>query len=138
MEFKLYRKLPEGACIVRTAVFMKEQGFKNEFDEIDEKALHGLLTENGNPVGTFRIFPAEEPGVCIFGRLAVMKSCRGKKAGSRLMQEAIAAAKKEGAKEIKLHAQVRAQHFYKTLGFTAYGPIEDEEGVPHQWMKRKI
>ena len=49
-----------------------------------------------------------------------------------------AAVKELGGTEIRLHAQVRAQHFYKTLGYEAYGPVEPEEGVPHQWMKKQV
>ena len=39
---------------IRTDVFMKEQGFENEFDEIDEKAKFVLLYIDGKAVGTCR------------------------------------------------------------------------------------
>jgi len=45
---------------IRTDVFMKEQGFENEFDEIDEKAKFVLLSIDGKAVGTCRFFPSEE------------------------------------------------------------------------------
>ena len=37
---------------IRTDVFMKEQGFENEFDEIDETAKFVLLSIDGKAVGT--------------------------------------------------------------------------------------
>lgn len=138
MEFRMYRTLPDGARMIRETVFHQEQGFQNEFDEVDLRARHGLLTEAGSPVGTFRLFAGEEPGVMILGRLAVLKPWRGRKAGSRLVREALAAARACGAGKLRLHAQVRAARFYETLGFTAYGPVEDDEGVPHQWMECEL
>ena len=37
---------------------MKEQGFENEFDEIDENAKFALLSIDGKAVGTCRFSPA--------------------------------------------------------------------------------
>ena len=36
MEYKIFDNLPQEAKYIRTAVFIDEQGFKNEFDEIAE------------------------------------------------------------------------------------------------------
>ena len=72
------------------------------------------------------------------GRIAVSRSVRGRGAGSLLVKGTEAAVKELGGTEIRLHAQVRAQHFYKALGYEAYGPVEPEEGVPHQWMKKQV
>ena len=44
---------------IRTDVFMKEQGFENEFDEIDENAKFVLLSIDGKAVGTCRFFPSD-------------------------------------------------------------------------------
>lgn len=38
MFIKLYDEIPEEAKTIREAVFIKEQGFKDEFDEIDDIA----------------------------------------------------------------------------------------------------
>lgn len=43
---------------IRTDVFMKEQGFENEFDEIDETAKFVLLSIDGKAVGTLDFSPA--------------------------------------------------------------------------------
>ena len=47
---------------IRTDVFMKEQGFENEFDEIDEIAKFVLLSIDGKAVGTCRFFPSDIEG----------------------------------------------------------------------------
>ena len=36
MIIKMYEEIPQEAKTIREAVFMKEQGFKDEFDEIDQ------------------------------------------------------------------------------------------------------
>lgn len=36
----IYRQLPDEAKRIREQVFIKEQGFENEFDQTDEQAVH--------------------------------------------------------------------------------------------------
>lgn len=47
MEYKIFDNLPQEAKDIRTAVFIDEQGFKNEFDGIDDTAKHILIYHNG-------------------------------------------------------------------------------------------
>ena len=45
------------AKAIRQSVFVEEQGFEYEFDDIDETALHLVLyDENDNPCATGRLF----------------------------------------------------------------------------------
>ena len=39
-----------------------------------------------------------------------------------------------GVESVKLGAQTHALSFYEKLGFTAYGPIYDDAGIPHRDM----
>ena len=39
---------------------------------------------------------------------------------------------------IVVHAQVRVSPFYENQGYIQFGQIDDDEGVPHMWMKKKI
>lgn len=55
MIVKEYDYLPEDAIKIRNEVFVKEQGFNNEFDDIDNIAKHLLVYENEQPVSTCRI-----------------------------------------------------------------------------------
>lgn len=68
---------------IRTDVFMKEQGFENEFDEIDENAKFVLLYIDGKAVGTCRFFPSDIEGDAHIGRMAVRKLYRGQNLGSK-------------------------------------------------------
>ena len=37
MEIEMYEQLPEDAKRIRVKVFMEEQGFENEFDDIENE-----------------------------------------------------------------------------------------------------
>lgn len=56
MEIKAYDKLPKEAKDIRREVFIDEQGFKNEFDDIDITAIHLVCYDKEKPIGTARIF----------------------------------------------------------------------------------
>lgn len=47
MQIKHFDTLPEDAVFIRKEVFVKEQGFKNEFDEKDNEAHFLVGYENG-------------------------------------------------------------------------------------------
>ena len=83
-------------------------------------------------------FLETQPQKYILGRICVDKSRRGTGLGSVVVEESEKAVAALGGQSVILHAQCRAQHFYHTLGYQEYGPVEDEEGVPHQWMRKKI
>ena len=38
---------------------------------------------------------------------------------------------------IVVHAQVRIHPFYEKQGYIQFGQIDDDEGVPHMWMKKR-
>ena len=60
MQVKIYDELPLEAKKIREDVFVKEQGFNEEFDIIDKTAKHILISENNIPVATCRIFYSKE------------------------------------------------------------------------------
>ena len=47
-------------------------------------------------------------------------------------------AKSSGAREARLHAQAVAQPFYRKLGFIAFGPMFDEDGIAHIAMRQPL
>ena len=61
MEHKTYSTLPPEAILIRREVFMEEQGFQNEFDDIDSMATHLVLFDGDTPAAVCRFFPGEEP-----------------------------------------------------------------------------
>lgn len=135
---KIFYELPEDSKEIRTEVFVKEQGFNEEFDTVDHRAIHLVAYLDKKPIGTCRIFTEEEQAVFFLGRLAVLPEFRGKSVGGLLIKESEACALERGGRVIKLHSQVRAKGFYEKCGYTEYGEIEYEENCPHIWMKKDI
>lgn len=126
---------------IRQKVFVEEQGFKLEFDEIDEieSTVHIAAFLDGTPIGCSRVFPdPADHNAWIFGRMAVLPQCRGKGFGSEILRTSEKIAQGNGASTIRLHAQCRAMPFYEKLGYKAYGEVEMDEHVEHIWMKRKL
>lgn len=62
MEIRVYDELPEEASRIRREVFVEEQGFMEEFDEIDGWANHLVLfpeESRREPAGSFLMRRAE-------------------------------------------------------------------------------
>lgn len=138
MVFQIYDFLSDDAKRIRESVFMEEQGFKNEFDDIDDFAIHIVLYEDKIPVATCRIFKEDDSQTYTLGRLAVMKPYRGKNIGTRMLKEAEKIVIQKNGNAIKLHAQCRVTDFYARVGYSSYGIIENDEGCPHIWMKKTL
>lgn len=147
MPVKMEQGAYEAAQTVRRAVFMEEQGYRNEFDDIDvdDRCVHLAAFDGDVPIGCARIFPSElkpdcetAPGRWIFGRLAVMPASRKGGLGSQLLAECERIVKDRGGRELHLHAQCQAQGFYDKNGYEPYGEIGYDEGEPHQWMMKRL
>jgi len=139
MIIKAFNHLPDEAKSIRLAVFVEEQGFAVEFDETDKIATHIVAFENsGVPFGVCRIFPSDEKGVFIFGRLCILPQYRRCGLGTKILSAAENEAKALGASRLILHAQCRATAFYEKSGYIPYGDIEPDEGVPHIWMGKNL
>lgn len=120
------------ASRIRSAVFVAEQGVpaELEMDEMDARCLHALAFEGNEPVGTGRLLPDGH-----LGRMAVLKAWRGRGVGAALLERLVRAARERGDREVLLSAQVHALGFYRARGFTAFGEVYDEAGIPHQQMR---
>lgn len=138
IEIKVYYKLPEEAILIRKSVFVEEQGFKEEFDSIDNNAVHIVLYDCGKPVATCRFFKDKEPGTYIIGRIAVMRTHRGQNLGSALLIKANQLIKEAGGRKICLHSQKRVKEFYEKQGYHVFGEEDYDEGCPHIWMCKEI
>lgn len=139
MKAEVLNFLPDEAHDIRIKVFIEEQGFENEFDEIDFEATHILVkTDNGIPAATCRVFWNDEMNSYVLGRLAVLKEYRGRGIGSEVVKEALGYVKSAGGNRLMLHSQYSATEFYEKLGFISFGEVEYEEECPHIWMKKII
>ncbi|MGH7871826.1 MAG: GNAT family N-acetyltransferase [Candidatus Binatia bacterium] len=122
------------AFAIRMRVFVGEQGVPAdiELDRHDRRAIHFLAFVDKKPIGTARI--VMHRGSAKIGRMAVSKKYRRHGVGAKLLQRAIAIAKRLRAKKIYLHAQVAVIGFYERFGFSSLGSIFDEAGIPHRKM----
>lgn len=134
IECRLYDTLPLEAAQIRQEVFVEEQGFVVEFDEIDGISKHLVLYVGETPAGTCRFYWSEEKNSHVLGRVAVRKVFRGQHLGQKLLQEAERQVRALRGQSLCLAAQVRAKHFYEKQGYTAWGEEFPDEGCPHVWM----
>lgn len=135
---KRYHTLCLDAMEIRTKVFIDEQHFKDEFDEIDKTCTTLVGYIDDKPIACARAFYDEKDKRFKIGRFAVLKEYRGQDIGSCMLEETIKVVKEQGGEYAYLHSQMQAQPFYEKNGFEAFGEIEYEEHCPHIWMKKKI
>lgn len=136
MEFKIYDTLPQEAREIRLRVFVREQGFQEEFDTADKFSTHIVAYDGDIPIATCRYYTQDSR--FLIGRIAVIKQYRGKGIGANMLAFAMEKIRKVGGKEIRIHAQRRAEDFYKKQGFEAFGEVDFDEGCEHVWMKRVL
>ena len=125
------------AFSIRLRVFVREQGVPEaiELDRDDRRATHLLARVRGKPVGTARL--VIKNGRAKIGRMAVLKSYRGKGVGKALLKRAVESARKSKSKRIYLHAQIPVVGFYEKMGFRCVGGVFTEAGIPHRKMVLK-
>ncbi len=135
---------------LRVKVFIYEQGFSKDLDEIDLLPITthiSAYTKDGTCVGCLRYFPIKENGEpdedeqsCTWsiGRITIAKEMRGRGLGSTLLSIGEAEAALAGAKHIELHAQCNKQPFYEKYGYVAHGPKDKDEFMDHIWMGKDL
>lgn len=125
---------------IRTKVFMEEQGYENEFDEIDDYCKYATVYYDKTPVGTGRVFPkTDDENVCIFGRIAVLKEYRKLHLGKIIIETLEKIAKESGYKKVILLSQESAIGFYKKCDFVLCdSDVVYDEGHPHYWMEKYL
>lgn len=119
---------------IRTEVFTNEQGAdaSGEFDLYDETALFALLYENGKAVAAARI--AYIQNNVKIGRIAVLKSCRGRGYGAVIVKAVMQRAFDDGARRVFVDAQNYAVPFYEKLGFSVIADEITDRGLAHMPM----
>ncbi|MBE6576822.1 MAG: GNAT family N-acetyltransferase [Ruminococcaceae bacterium] len=137
VDIKIYSQLPREAMDIRIKVFVDEQGFVDDVDEIDAEATHFVAYIGEKAIGTCRAYKQAD-GAYIVGRIAVLRESRGQGIGSCLLNTAETNIKNIGGARVLIHAQLHAKGFYEFCGYTAFGDIEYEQGQPHIWLEKKI
>ena len=147
-----WREVPAGELDVRTlhdvlqlrsAVFVVEQDCA--YQDVDGQDLLAgtihLLAEidpGGGPAAYARVLgPDAEHGAPRIGRVIVTDAARGQQLGRRLVERAIeVCAREHPGLAVELGGQAHLVGFYASLGFEPVGEVYDEDGIPHQWMRR--
>ena len=134
MEDKLEYKITYGkedftdARLIRQHVFVEEQGFENEFDEIDEYAYHLVIYQNDEAIATGRMYEKDQETM-ILGRIAIIKECRKIGLGSKIVLRLENEAKQLGYIITQLSAQQRAHGIYEKLGYQTQGEVYYNEKI---------
>ncbi len=119
----------------RSEVFVVEQNcVYQDIDECDKYAYHVALRDESGLIAYARVLPKgtmfDEVSI---GRVISLKRRCG--AGTAVMSRAIEVAREKfGAEKIVIKAQCYAVPFYEVSGFTSFGEIFDEDGIPHIHM----
>lgn len=129
----------ESVMLIRNTVFEQEQGAipEQETDEYDKsgKTVYALMYDGDVPVATGRI--AQTQNGFKIGRIAVLKSVRGRGLGAVLVDTLCDKAKDMGADEIYVDAQLHAVAFYKKQGFKVISDTEIiDRGLRHLPMRK--
>ncbi len=122
---------------IRQTVFIDEQKFIDEFDDIDNTAYHVVGYKSDKPIVCARFF-RDGNNEYYIGRIAVLKEFRGKGLGSEIVEFCENEIKKLGEKSVSLSAQLRASDFYKKMNFNTTGEVYMDEHVEHIKMTKEL
>ncbi|MCY4334264.1 MAG: GNAT family N-acetyltransferase [Litoreibacter sp.] len=121
---------------IRRVVFIEGQDVPEE-EEVDGKdpdCLHYIMRKDGRAIATARVLPMEEKAK--IQRVAVLEDARSSGIGSILMRAILDDLRSNHPfQKAILGSQTHAIGFYEKLGFTAYGPVYDDAGIPHRDME---
>ena len=128
----------DAALALRYEVFCVGQGVSlaEERDGRDDEALHLVVVDDGDVVGTCRLL-AEGSEVKL-GRMAVAPAHRGRGLAAELLVEADARARELHAQRIALAAQLSAQALYERAGYAPYGEVFLDAGIEHVMMGKAL
>ena len=104
-------------------------------DDNDSKSVHLIAKRGDKIVGTVRVFPADNNGTWIGGRLSVKKGFRTSGVGKLLVQEAVRYVKRYGCCRFEAYIQKYNVSFFSHLGWKPVGSLEQYCGKPHQLME---
>ena len=72
-DVKITDYLTEDEKYIREVVFVKEQGFVDEFDEIDDNSIHIVFYDMDKPIACCRCYTLKDKTEYMLGRFAVIK-----------------------------------------------------------------
>ena len=128
----------DAALALRYEVFCVEQGvsLEDDRDGRDDEALHLVVVDDGEVVGTCRLLPVGSE--VKLGRMAVAASHRGRGLAAELLVEAEARARELRMERIGLAAQLSARSLYERAGYAPYGDVFLDAGIEHVMMGKAL
>ena len=127
--------------VLRSAGFVVEQ--ECAYLDPDGRDLvpgtrHVLGRRGDELVAYARVLPATDDAPPRIGRVIVSRAARGQQLARQLMELALQTCEQTWPGQgIELGAQAHLAEFYGSLGFVPVGAPYDEDGIPHQWMRRE-
>ena len=121
----------DAALALRVKVFCEEQGVsrEEELDGLDDEALQIVALDQSGVIATCRLRNLEAEWK--LERMAVEARVRG-------LAGAEAEARTRGAEQMVMHAQIRAEPFYATNGYTREGEVFMDAGIEHIAMRKRL
>ncbi len=118
---------------LREKVFVVEQDCPYlDVDGEDLQAFHLLGLQEGKVLATARIFPPNDEGFVIVGRICTDPDLRGKGVGKTLVKESLNFCESKWTHvAIKISAQCYLIQFYESFGFRVIGEEYLEDNIPH-------
>jgi predicted GNAT family N-acyltransferase len=128
----------DAALALRYEVFCVEQGVSlaEERDGRDGEALHLVVVEDGEVIGTCRLLAVGSE--VKLGRMAVAPTHRGRGLAAELLVEADARGRELQAQTITLAAQLGARALYERAGYASYGDVFLDAGIEHVMMGKPL
>lgn len=136
LEIKTFDKLVKDAIDLRYEVFINEQKFTIEIDDLDPICTHLVLYEDTKPIGVCRYY--EQDGIYHFGRLAIKIDKRKYGYATLLLKEAEKQIYQKGGKKLLLSAQLRVKDFYIKNGYKQISDIYYDEYCEHIDMEKQL
>lgn len=137
MEITIFKGLNNDIKKLREDVFVKEQGFHNEFDDIDNDCYYALMKDNEIPVTMCRFYPTGD-GEYTIGRVCCDLTYRMHGYSKQVVLAAIDKIKELGGTKVALGAQHSAVGFYQTMGFVIQGESYYDEHCLHYHMELSL
>ena len=108
-----------------------------ELDGLDGEAVQIVALDGDDIVATCRL--RFDGKICKLERMAVESARRGSGVGAELLAGAEAEARRRGATEVRLKAQLRARTFYERSGYAASSEeIVLDAGIEHVQMRKSL
>lgn len=119
---------------IRDAVFALEQHAEDvdaDGIDLDPQVTHWWTADKDGLTSYLRTIAVDD-GLKVT-RVCTRKNARGRGLSGRLMRAVL---ERHGDGLIKLSAQAYLEDWYAGFGFTRYGEVYDDAGIPHVWMER--